>query len=203
MGSRPARRPPNAGHVDLSMTRRVALGLPAVGIPQDDPALAECRDFVARCQTRDGSFVYSPVERALNKGLRAPDGSPRGYGSATTDGLLCLGAVAVLPSDALERGDRWLREHHRVDRNPGLDGGPMEAFAEAMRGYYRAGAARCFARWGGPEGWHQPLAMAIVAEQHADGSFRGTNGLQKEDDPIIATAFAVQALAAALGSSLD
>ncbi len=76
----------------------------------------------------------------------------------------------------------------------------MEAFAEAMRGYYRAGAARCFARRGGPPGWRQPLATAIVAEQHEDGSFRGTNGLQKEDDPIIATAFAVQALAAALES---
>ncbi len=200
MGSRLARRPPNAGHVDLSMTRRVALGLRAVGIPPDDPALVESCDFVARCQTQDGSFVYSPVELALNKGLRAPDGSPRGYGSATTDGLLCLGAVAVLPSDALERGERWLREHHRLDRNPGLEGGPMEAFAEAMRGYYRAGAAHCFARRG-PAGWHHALAMAIVAEQHEDGSFRGTNGLQKEDDPIIATAFAVQALAVALESS--
>ncbi len=202
MGSRTVRRPPNAGHVDLSMTRRVTLGIRAVGIPPDDPALVESRDFVARCQTQDGSFVYSPVELALNKGLRASDGSPRGYGSATTDGLLCLGAVAVLPSDALERGERWLREHHRLDRNPGLEGGPMEAFAEAMRGYYRAGAARCFARRG-PAGWHQPLAMAIVAEQHEDGSFRSTNGLQKEDDPIIATAFAVQALAVALESSRD
>jgi hypothetical protein len=77
----------------------------------------------------------------------------------------------------------------------------MEAFAEAMRGYYRAGAARCFARWGGPEGWRSQLAMAIVAEQHQDGGFRGTNRLQKEDDPIIATSFAVQALAAALSAS--
>ena len=76
----------------------------------------------------------------------------------------------------------------------------MEAFAEAMRGYYRAGAARCFARRG-PAGWQQPLAMAIVAEQHEDGSFRSTSGLQKEDDPIIATGFALQALAVALESS--
>ncbi len=77
----------------------------------------------------------------------------------------------------------------------------MEAFAEAMRGYYRAGAARCFARWGGPEDWRSRLAMAIVTEQHPDGSFRATNGLQKEDDPIVATGFAVQALAAALAES--
>ena len=203
MGSRPPRRPPNAGHVDLSMTRRVVLGLRAVGVGPGDPALIEARDFVARCQTADGSFVYSPVELALNKGLRAPDGSPLGYGSATTDGLLCLAAVGVDAGDAPERALRWLREQHRADRNPGLVGGPMEVFAEAMCGYYRAGAARCFARWGGPEGWRPQLVMAIVAEQHQDGSFRATNGLQKEDDPIIATAFAVQALAAALSAAPD
>jgi len=203
MGSRLPRKAPNVGHVDLSMTRRVVLGLRAVGVAQGDPSLIEARDFVARCQTADGSFVYSPVELALNKGLRAPDGSPRGYGSATTDGLLCLAALGIDSGDALGRALRWLRAQHRVDRNPGLDGGEMEAFAEAMRGYYRAGAARCFARWGGPEGWRSQLAMAIVAEQHPDGSFRGTNGLQKEDDPIIATSFAVQALAAALSASPD
>ena len=201
MGTRVPQEPPNAGHVDLSMTRRVALGLRAVGIQPEDPALVEAHDFVNRCQTHDGSFVYSPVELALNKGLRAPDGSPRGYGSATTDGLSSLGAVGAVPSESFTRGERWLSEHHRVDRNPGLDGGPMEPFGEAMRGYYRAGAARCFGRWGGPEGWQQQLAAAVVAEQYEDGRFLGTNGLQKEDDPIIATGFAAQALAAVLGSS--
>jgi hypothetical protein len=200
MGSIAPRVPPHAGHVDLSMTRRVIEGLRATTVARDDPALVEARTFVARCQTKDGSFVYSPVELALNKGLRDPGGRPLGYGSATTDGLLCLDALGLIEAPAFERGVRWLREHHRVDRNPGLDGGPMEPFAEAMRGYYRAGAAQCFARFGGPDGWEQSLAATIVTEQEADGSFRGTNGLQKEDDPIIGTAFAAQALAAALSS---
>ncbi len=195
MGDRGVRRPPHAGHVDLSMTRRVLDGLCAVDVPADDPAIVEARDFVARCQTADGSFVYSPVELALNKGLRGPDGSPKGYGSATTDGLLCLQALDRGRSEAAERAADWLRANHRVDRNPGLDGGPMELFAEAMRGYYRAGAAHCFARVGGPPGWQRALAEAIESEQRADGSFVGTNGLQKEDDPIVGTAFAAQALA--------
>lgn len=198
MGTRDPRTLPDAGHVDLSMTRRVLLGLRAVGVSPDDPALLEARDFVARCQTTDGSFVYSPVELALNKGLRGPDGAPLGYGSATTDGLLCLGALGLVPSEASERSGRWLSDHHRTDRNPGLEGGPMALFGEAMRGYYRAGAARCFARWGGPEGWPERLATAIAAEQREDGSIVGASGLQKEDDPIVGTAFAVQALAGAL-----
>jgi hypothetical protein len=197
MGGDRRRRPPHAGHVDLSMTRRVLQGLRAVGVSPDDPACLEARGFVARCQTADGIFVYSPVELALNKGLRAADGSPLGYGSATTDGLLGLDALGLAGGRRFEQGMCWLREHHRVDRNPGLDGGPMEPFAEAMRGYYRAGASRCFELWGGPAGWQEQLAAVLVSEQLADGSWRGTNGLQKEDDPIVATAFAVQALAAA------
>ncbi|MBW2383805.1 MAG: terpene cyclase/mutase family protein [Deltaproteobacteria bacterium] len=196
MGARTPRTPPNAGHVDLSMTRRVVEGLRAVGVPAHDPALLEARAFVLRCQTSDGSFLYSPVEQALNKGLRDPGGEPRGYGSATADGLLCLDALELTEGDAFVRGLAWLFEHHRTARNPGLEGGPMEPFAEAMRGYYRAGAARCFQRWGGPAAWRPALADAIVQEQEADGHFRNPNGLQKEDDPIIATGFAVQALAA-------
>ena len=201
MGTEQRLAPPHAGHVDLSMTRRVVEGLRAVGVPADDPALVEVQDFVGRCQTADGSFVYSPVELALNKGLRDREGRPRGYGSATTDGLLCLDALGP---DAFGKGggDRatralaWLHRSHRVDRNPGLDGGPMEAFAEAMRGYYRAGVARCFASHGGPDGWREGLGAVLVAEQRPDGSFVGTSPLQKEDDPIVATSFAVQALAA-------
>jgi hypothetical protein len=199
MGTRALRTPPNAGHVDLSMTRRVVEGLRAVGLPPDDTSLVEAHGFALRCQTRDGSFLYSPVELALNKGRREPDGRLRGYGSATTDGLLCLAALGLTNGEAFERGRAWLLAHHRNDRNPGLEGGPMEPFAEAMRGYYRAGAAHCFARWGGPEGWRPALAQALLTEQHPDGHFRNPNGLQKEDDPIIATSFAAQALAALRG----
>ena len=77
----------------------------------------------------------------------------------------------------------------------------MEAFSEAMRGYYRAGAAECFMLTGGPAGWRGELCDAIEAEQRPDGSWKNDNPLQKEDDPIIATGFAIRALAAALRGS--
>jgi len=203
MGTRQPLAPPHAGHVDLSMTARVVAGLRAVGVPADDPALLEVRDFVARCQTQDGSFVYSPVELALNKGLRDGAGRPLGYGSATTDGLQCLHALAQQETEPAQRAAAWLRAHHRVDRNPGLEGGPMEPFAEAMRGYYRAGAARCLQRFGGPPGWQAQLARAIAAEQRSDGHLQSESPLQKEDDPLVATAFAAQALACCLEAGRD
>jgi hypothetical protein len=199
LGSRTKRVPPDAGHVDLSMTRVVLEGLRAAKIPPGDPTIAEAADFVARCQTPDGSFVYSPVELALNKGVRGEDGRSRGYGSATTDGLLAWIALGRAGDDsALRSAAEWLRLHHRVDRNPGLDGSPMEAFALAMRGYYRAGAAECFMLTGGPAGWREELCEALGAEQRPDGSWKNDNPLQKEDDPIIATGFAIRSLAAAL-----
>jgi hypothetical protein len=194
MGDRLRRQPPDAGHVDLSMTRRVVEGLRSLGVPTEDPALIEARDFVFRCQTPDGSFVYSPVELALNKGHRGENGDPRGYGSATCDGVLSLYALGIGHSDPAERALDWLRTNHRVDANPGVVGGPMEPFAEAMRGYYRAGAATCFAEASGPAGWRAELIATVVAEQREDGSWLNENPLQKENDPLIATALALTAL---------
>ena len=70
----------------------------------------------------------------------------------------------------------------------------MQVFASAMRGDYRAGAAACFAALEGPPGWRARLVRAVVAEQRPDGSFRNENALQKENDPLIATGFALMAL---------
>ncbi|MEM9177482.1 MAG: hypothetical protein AAGC67_19880, partial [Myxococcota bacterium] len=150
-----------------------------------------------RCQTDDGSFFYSPVERALNKGVRGEDGESRGYGSATTDGWHALAALGEATREPAERAIAWLRAHHRLDANPGVEGGPMHVFGEAMRGYYRAGAASCFEVARGPDGWRTALVETIASEQRPDGSFANPSPLQKEDDPLIATGFAVLALAAA------
>lgn len=200
MGGRAPPAPPEAGHVDLSMSRRALEALAAWGAGPEDPAMVEGREFVLRCQAPDGGFIYSPVEGALNKGARTTEEPVvyQGYGSATTDGILALLAVGVPPSDrALERALEALGAAHRVDLNPGVEAGPSAAFASAMRYYYRAGSAAVFRALGGPPGWREALCAALVAEQRADGAWANPVALQKEDDPIIATGFALRALAAA------
>jgi hypothetical protein len=92
-------------------------------------------------------------------------------------------------------------ERHRVDRNPGLEDGPMAAFGPAMRGYYRAVAADVFSRFGGPDGWREQIVEAVIKEQLSDGSWVSESALQKEDEPILATGFALLALAHASGAS--
>ncbi|MCB9762703.1 MAG: terpene cyclase/mutase family protein [Alphaproteobacteria bacterium] len=189
MGARVLPTPPDAGHVDLSMTRRALEAFAAAGQPGPGQALA----FLARAQVDEGGFLYSPVDMALNKGGHA-DGRYRGYGSATCDGVLALLACGVTADDPrVQRALAFLHRVHRVDRNPGVDP-QMSAFAQAMRGYYRAGAAAVFARLGGPEGWRPAMAAAIVAEQRPDGAWENPSALQKESDPLIATALALKAL---------
>jgi hypothetical protein len=200
MGTRTTRRPPQAGHVDLSMTRRVVEGLRAAGLAKNAEPFRQAHEFIARCRATNGAFIYSPVDHALNKGHReATAGRSLGYGSATCDALLALDAVGVAKSPLVDDALDWLLRHHRLDENPGVSGGPMAPFATAMRGYYRAGAARCFANFGGPPGWQDGLIRAVVGEQQADGAWRNESPLQKEDEPLIATPFAVEALCDALG----
>ncbi len=45
--------------------------------------------------------------------------------------------------------------------------------------------------------WRLALVAALAREQRADGSFASAGTLMKEDDPLIATALAIKALAAA------
>lgn len=202
MGAREAVVPGQPGHIDLSMSRRALEALVDAGRRPEDPALQAALAFVLRSQRDDGSFVYSIVEDALNKGKRDEGGRALGYGSATTDGLIGLLAAGRTVGDpAFDRGLGWLKANHSVEENPGISGGAHAPFAKAMRYYYRAGAARIFATTSGPPGWNEALAKAILAEQLVDGSFMSDLALQKEDDPLVATAFAVQALAWAVRSA--
>jgi hypothetical protein len=202
MGGTP-RVPPHPGHVDLSMTRRALQALSAVEtslsgqIPALAPAArADAEAFVGGSQTTGGGFLYSKVSPGLNKA-----GATAGYGSATCDGLLALAALGLGDDDPrIERGLTFLRRIHRTDRNPGLSGGPFAAFGVAMKGYYRAASSLVFARWAWPDGAASAMAAAVLGDQRPGGFWRNEDVLQKEDDPLIATSFALQALAAALPS---
>ena len=44
--------------------------------------------------------------------------------------------------------------------------------------------------------WRLDLALAGMKERRPDGSFRNEGNMMKEDDPLIATALAIKALAA-------
>jgi hypothetical protein len=182
MGSVAPPEPPHAGHVDLSMTRAALEAIAATG---GGPALAAGRRFALACRDEDGGFTYS-YEPGVNKG---PD-ARTGYGTATCDGILALLAAAD-PADApvVDAAVARLRATFRPDANPGLGGGFAD-YGPAMRFYWRAGVARVFQSQGGPPGWQVAIRDALAAEQRPDGSWSNEANVQKEDEPLIATALA-------------
>ena len=76
--------------------------------------------------------------------------------------------------------------------------GAHRALAEGMKGYYRAGAATVFQRFSGPKGWRLGLLDAVVAEQRNGGYWLNKNRLLNEDEPLVATLLAIQALGGVL-----
>jgi hypothetical protein len=176
----PMRKPPHPGHVDLSMTRHA---LEAVGDPS-----GRAKKFLERCRNADGGFMFSPVVLDANKA-----GVGKSYGTATADAVLALLAIGEPVGPALG----WLSKHHRVDGVPGFDESTAK-WQGGMLYYYLAASARAFrAAKSGPPGWKDEMIRSLAGLQGEDGSFKNPSFLMKEDDPLIATSFALLALTSA------
>ncbi len=180
------RRPPDAGHVDLSMTRFVLEALHVAGVDGSDPVMTRARVFLERSRSPDGGFFFSPVTPALNKAGRDDEGFVS-YGTATADGVLALRASRLPDSDdRIARGIAWLDRAHQPDRVPGLAEGnesPQASWSAGLRFYFAAAIARV-----------RPQLRVQLPEQAEDGSFRNSSSRVKEDDPLIATTLAIEVL---------
>lgn len=179
------RRPPEAGHVDLSMTRYALEALRLSGVQASDAVMTRAVAYLERSQNPDGGFYFSPVNPEINKAGQSSEGGFKSYGTATADGVLALRAAGVPDDDPrVAKALRWLRDHHRPDRAPGFDKGGSRPWESGLRFYYAHLISRVL-----------PQAPIELPPQAGDGSFRNPNNLVKEDDPLIATAFALYALA--------
>lgn len=179
----PVLRPPEAGHVDLSMTRCVLEALKATGVPASDAAIERALVYLKRSQNEDGGFYFSTVNEDTNKAGET-NGGFKSYGSATADGVLALRAAAVPDSDQrIVKAIKWLTDHHQPDCATGFEGEAYQTWSTGLRFYYADVISRAV-----------PSLRVNLPEQSADGSFRNSNKLVKEDDPLIATPFAVGVL---------
>lgn len=195
MGASALPDPPNSGHVDLSMTRYALQALDAADAIATAGQQAEA--FLTACQTSGGGFIYSPVEPALNKGERS-EHEMYGYGTSTADGILAMIAAGYPRTDKrLVQAYEYLQRIHTPDQNPAVGTGPYQGYALAMKGYYRAASSSVFELLGGPPGWHRDMMDVLFREQRGDGSWKNDLSAQKEDDPLISTGFALQALSIA------
>ncbi len=181
----PIHRPPEAGHVDLSMTRYVLEALQLAGVSASDPAMTRALAFLERSQNPDGGFYFSPVNPEINKAGADSGGHFASYGTTTADGVLALRAVGVPDEDSrIAKALKWLKDNHRPDQASGFDQAADQRWRTGLRFYYAHAICRVL-----------PWLPVELPPQASDGSFRNSNNLVKEDDPLIATAFALYVLA--------
>jgi hypothetical protein len=195
------RTPPDTGHVDLSMTRYVLDGLHAAGVPASDPAFAAARVFVERCQNfdpehpdaQDGGFFFSTTEADTNKA--GQEGAHfRSYGTTTADGIIALlGIGHARNSPRVMAAQRWLTSHHHDMDVPGFTGEAYQRWPRGLAFYYSASSTRAFQMLQVDVG--DGVAQGLRRAQRGDGSWSNPENLVKEDDPLIATPFAIRALA--------
>src|SRR6185295_1206887 len=180
----PIHHPPETGHVDLSMTRHVLEALQLSGIPASDPAMTRALVYLQRSQNPDGGFYFSPVNPEINKAGESGS-SFAAYGTATADGVLALRAAGVPNEDPrVAKAINWLKDHHEADRASGFDKESGQPWGSGLRFYYAHAISRVL-----------PNLRVELPKQSGDGSFRNSVNLVKEDDPLIATAFALYVMA--------
>ena len=191
---------------NLSTTLFAASALRLAGVPPEDPALVLARGFIERCQNfgalgDDGGFFFSPAVADSNKaGPAVAKDRYRSYGSMTADGvrgLIRLGAP--LDDNRVAAAAAWLDASFDAERNPG-DFPPVAEVRRASSYYYWTwSAAHALRDLGkvtvrGGARWAEALAEALLARQRPDGSWSNPATEMREDDPVVATAFATAAL---------
>jgi hypothetical protein len=89
---------------------------------------------------------------------------------------------------------RWLTAHDPGMAVPGFIGAAHHRWPHGLAFYYAAASSQAFRALRLPP--PEIVAAALQQIQRADGSWANPENLVKEDDPLIATAFAVCALVA-------
>ncbi|HLW65105.1 MAG TPA: prenyltransferase/squalene oxidase repeat-containing protein [Gemmataceae bacterium] len=207
---------------NLSATTFALEALKAGGVPAGDPAWQKALVFVKRCQNwnddankrdeklDDGGFFFIYDDLARNKaGGSENDRGGRqrfnSYGSTTADGLRCLVLCGEKDSSSRVQAARtWLRNNFEANTHPGHYDPKRELDREGTYYYYAASMTRApleqFLIENGKKlvrMWIEALGDALLERQRADGSWANPAHAYREDEPLVATPFAMHALAEA------
>jgi hypothetical protein len=219
---RPGEPVSSLAEANLSATVSALEALRAAGASVDDPAVRHGLVFVRRCQNLpseeqprrphidDGGFFFLHHDGIRNKAGPADTTSPRvryrSYGSTTADGLRALVACGLGTDDPPARAAvRWFEHHFRANEHPGAFLPEGVGHRDGLFFYYAASVSQALTAAkvpvlqtpGGPIRWADALAAELVKRQLPDGSWSNAAATMREDDPVLATAWAVMALSVA------
>ena len=164
------------------------------------PFVEQCQNFAAANSGEfdDGGFIFAPGDPVRNKaGIVGRDAVGRtrfhSYSSATCDGYLALRACGLAQDHPRMRAAAsWLQ---RDGEGRWADG--RAAARESLVFYHAQALAAALADLSDSARAHA-LTAALIARQASDGSWQGEAPASCEDDPMLATAFALRAVGPAL-----
>ncbi len=208
------------GHIDLSHTRRALQGLRSAGLA-DSSAFLNVMTFLHFIQKHpddrrpqppgqvisdssiyDGGFYASPTAEGINKGgsIHNDEGEPmyfRTYASTTADGILALLAAGHDRSGQVVRdAEDWLLGHPDWETQAGIPLDDPGQWHRVMFFYHIAVRTEAYDALDEPGPWRDEVFQLIAPHQHSNGYFANPEGApNKEDDPLLATAMMVEALA--------
>ena len=206
---------------DMSNTQIALTALKDAGIPADDPVFKRALTFLERCQNSsetnpgvgklkpkdDGGFIYDPgLSDNKSSPMQHEDGttSYESYASMTYAGLMSLLYAGLDEDDPrVQAAKRWIAANYTLEENKGLGVRAKDPNA-AQQGmfYYFQVFAKCLAALGKPtikteageQRWAQDLFNTLAARQNDDGSFKNPNSRWWEQDPVLCTTYAVNAM---------
>ena len=200
---------PNISATLLALDALTAAGEESTA-PEALPFIKCCQNFAETSASRfdDGGFFYAIDDAVRNKaGIAGIDDSGReryrSYGSATCDGMLALRAAGSASDDPrCVAALRWLTREMHDAANAGNWPVERQDAREALFYYHAQALARvlCFAEAARAldRTWIRAQRDALISglqkRQRPDGSWNGAQPDSCEDDPIVATSFALRAL---------
>lgn len=203
------------GHEDMSHTRRVIQALTESGyLPdslkqgitlflkgtqrvQNDPRRYEgCTSRAAL--PYDGGFVSSVVTLPTNKsqainiehaGYHYPS-----YATATCDGLIAMHALKMDSTHAYKDAVSWLKNNHNYSFIDGLSTNDPEQWTYVMHYYHLSVRSEAMTLIDLSGSWRDSISTMLIKEQLPEGDYiNPLGGVNKEDDPLVSTAFCIQA----------
>ena len=158
-------------------------------------------DFVSRCQnlTETNSATWASDEPAEKGGFTyTPDGSSDGthsYGTMTYSGLMSLLHAKVGADDRrVKAAIDWLSRRYSVEENPGQGKQGLYYYYFVMAKTLTAAKIDKLKVGEKEVDWRKELAAKLISLQRADGSWANENGRWMEQDPVLASSYALVAL---------
>jgi squalene-hopene/tetraprenyl-beta-curcumene cyclase len=198
---------------DLSNTSYLIDALVELGATGDDEAIQRALVFVGRCQNlegphndtkfagkvNDGGFYYLIPTESIDPSTDeryTENGGLRSYGSMSYAGFKSLIYAGLTKEDPRVKAVLdWLGKNYTVTENPGVgDAGLFYYYNSFAAALEAAKMGELVDAEGKSHDWRGDLVKELAQRQNDDGSWTNENRQWFENDPNLATSFALIAL---------